>query len=553
MSAKRGVGIDVGSNFLKIAEVRSRKGRYFLTDLFSLKIGSSEINGREAVLEDQLQDIIQRRLSDSSLRRGTIGISGKGILHRYIHIPPVPAWKVKMMVEFEVNSGGFTDDDISYDTSLLSLPKGLSGEYTVLTSMARSGHVRELLENLKKAGIRADCVLPSPLASFNAYIADISRIKDKTVLVADIGAYNTELAILRENKLYFVRTLPVGGKAFTEAIQEELDLKPEQAEEMKKEKGKILLGDSGENDNEQAVRLSDALKRAAVHISSQIQASVRFAADNIHLESLEIDEFYISGGGARVKGLLRFWQSLLGKSVQILNPLKSLDLSPLPPQRMSEVAELPSGYTTAIGLAVSSFSDQMVSMNLLPEQEKSRIAFFHKKLPLYISLTLLFITSLLFTVFNIRFSGEINDIEDNIRIISSGIDSQKKKFSKAAVGTEKVLQKYRFITSRVAESRFLLEIIDCFNEVRPRQVWLKKAVTSRDPDSGNVKALLAVYAKESETQTAHRVFEQFKKSMEERETVSSISVDNIEDYSDTGKKMIIVSFTVHSFPQSNGS
>ncbi|MFC1479426.1 pilus assembly protein PilM, partial [Planctomycetota bacterium] len=292
MAVKRGVGIDIGSNFLKIVEIKYRNGQYYLTDMFSLKIGSAEINGREAVLEQQLQEIIYRRLNGSSLRKGTVGISGKGVLHRYIHIPPVPPWKVDMMVEFEVSSGGVGEEDISFDTRLLSLPKGLSSEYTVLTSMAKSGHLEEVLDGLRNTGIKADRVSPSPLASFNAFIADFSRIRDKTILIADIGAFNTELVILKENILYFVRTLPIGGRAFTEAIQEELNLKPEQAEEMKKEKGRIITDDSEESFDKQTIRISDALKRAALQISSQIQASIRFAASNIRLEDLAIDEFY---------------------------------------------------------------------------------------------------------------------------------------------------------------------------------------------------------------------------------------------------------------------
>jgi len=553
MASQRGVGIDIGSNFLKIVEIKLKKGRYYLTDMFSLKIGSAEINGREAILEEQLQDIIQRRLNGNSLRRGTVGISGKGVLHRYIHIPPVPPWKVAMMVDFEVQSSGVGEEDISYDTCLLALPKGLSNEYTVLTSMAKSGHLDEMLEGLRNAGVKAEQVLPSPLASFNAFITDFGRIKDKTILIADVGAYNTELTILKENNLYFVRTLPIGGRTFTEAIQEEMKLKPAQAEELKKEKGKILIDGPDKDDDDQTVLISEALKRAAVQISSQIQASVRFAATNIRLENLSIDEFYVSGGGARVKGLLQFWQSLLGKPVYILNPLKSLSLSEFPQQRVAEITELPSGFTTAVGLAVSSCSDQMVSMNILPEQEKKRIEFFHKKLPLYISLFLFLAATLLFTIYNVRIREEVDTISSDIQITNRGIESKRQLFRKAVREAENVLEKYRFIILRGTESQFLLRIIDCFNEERPQQVWLKNIQSFRDPKTGRIRAVLTVYSKESETQTAHNVFEMFKKKMEGRVPVKSVTVDNIEDYSDTEKKLIIVSFTVHPASGYGGS
>jgi len=540
------VGIDIGSNFLKMVRLRVQNGRYCLTDLFSLKIGSQEINGREAIREEQLQDIIRGRIERSGFGKvkGTVGISGRDVLHRFIHIPPVPPWKVEMMVDFEVHQhAGTGEEEIAYDNLLLDLPKGLSQEYTVLTSMAKGPVLETFLAALARAGIQARAICPSPVAAFNAFTADLSRVEDKTVLLVDVGAFNTELVILCEKKLYFVRTLPIGGRIFTEAIKEELDVTMERAEEIKCERGIILLDGEEEADGE-AVKISGALKRAALQLSSQIQASVRFAATNIRLENLSVDAYYFSGGGARVRGLLEYWQSMLKKPVHILNPLKSFDLSRFPPARVKDLIELPSSYTVALGLALADAGGAAVSMNLMPEKEKKRITFLHRKLPLYASLIVFFVSSVLFTLFTVTVRREIEEISNHVTAVTRAVERKEKAFDAAVREADAVVEKYRFITSRALQSDFLLRVVDWFNRCRPRQVWVTRLET-KGGAGGGLRVEMTVCARESEKENAYEVFKRFSSGMRKCPVVRSIKEGDVEDYTATEKKMLVVPLTVY--------
>jgi type IV pilus assembly protein PilM len=548
-----GIGIDIGSNYLKIAEIKKRGDEYFLTDMFSLKIGSVEINGREAILDEQLQQILKRRLSGSSLRKGVIGISGKDVLYRYIHFPTVPSWKIEMMIDFEVNQGAAGEEEISYDYHTLMLPKGLSMEHTVLASMAKNHHLDTIIGGLKQAGLKAERIQPSPLALFNMFITASDRISDKTVLLADIGAYNTELAIIREKHLFFIRTLPVGGRTFTEAVQDEFEIKPEKAEDLKFEKGEILFEGSEDTSDDEKLRLSGALKRAALQLSSQIQASIRFAANNIRMQDLNIDEYYISGGGARINGLIEYWQSMLNKPVYIFNPLKGLNLSSFPDKRIAEVTRLPSEYTTAIGLALSTCEDGMINMNILPETEKKRINILHRKVPLYVSLCLFLIASIIFTLFNIGVSNEISKIEDDVQAANLHINIKEKAFQDAVKSTENIIKKHKFITQTAMESQFFLKVLDCFEEVRPGQVWMESISTKREQESGRPAVVMSVQSRESETEKAHDVFTRFKQNMEQREEIGVVRVDNIEDHSDMEKKVIKVTCTIQPSKKFGGN
>jgi type IV pilus assembly protein PilM len=60
---------------------------------------------------------------------------------------------------------------------------------------------------------------------------------DKTVLLVDLGAISTNIAIATKGMLSFSRSIPIAGEAFTRAITQGLNVTAQQAEEYKKAYG----------------------------------------------------------------------------------------------------------------------------------------------------------------------------------------------------------------------------------------------------------------------------------------------------------------------------
>ena len=77
-----------------------------------------------------------------------------------------------------------------------------------------------------------------PLAVEIDIVATIRSLSDaesnrQPVLIADIGAENTSLAICQNQIPYFTSSIPLSGKSFTEALQKEIGVSWEKAEEHK--------------------------------------------------------------------------------------------------------------------------------------------------------------------------------------------------------------------------------------------------------------------------------------------------------------------------------
>jgi type IV pilus assembly protein PilM len=63
----------------------------------------------------------------------------------------------------------------------------------------------------------------------------------KNVVVVNIGAANTDVAVFKSGILRFPRTIPIAGDNFTRAIADTLGLSPEQAEDEKRQYATVMM------------------------------------------------------------------------------------------------------------------------------------------------------------------------------------------------------------------------------------------------------------------------------------------------------------------------
>jgi type IV pilus assembly protein PilM len=94
-------------------------------------------------------------------------------------------------------------------------------------------HVDILRETELKPGV----IDLEPLAAANTFIAHTELPDDGVVVFLNIGAKRTNLLILSRKDMFFSRDLPVGGYNFTEEIMKKLNVKFNEAEEIKKTQG----------------------------------------------------------------------------------------------------------------------------------------------------------------------------------------------------------------------------------------------------------------------------------------------------------------------------
>ncbi len=171
----------------------------------------------------------------------------------------------------------------------------------------------------------------SPAASTDA--AETPALSDVYALI-DIGAQKTNINIMQKDTSCFTREVYIGGEDMTEAVSKHLGLSPVEAETVKR-------------DGEQEAAVLEAVGQTLDDLANEIFLSFDYFENQFESE---IETVYLSGGGARLKGITDVLSQTLGRRVMTWNPVAGFEISLAEPQ-VAKLRESAPQLAVAMGLA----------------------------------------------------------------------------------------------------------------------------------------------------------------------------------------------------------
>jgi rod shape-determining protein MreB len=183
----------------------------------------------------------------------------------------------------------------------------------------------ELTEAAIAAGARQAWLIEEPLAA--AIGAGLPIEEAAGVLVCDIGAGSSEIAIFSRSGTVLTRTLPVGGmhldRAIATFLEHRLGVRPNDraAEAAKLEAGSALpiepplvasVGGHQVTSTDLAAAIEPALATIAAAIAGALEQAPGRLARGLRGRGLTL-----TGGGARLRGIDRFMATRLGLPVRV--------------------------------------------------------------------------------------------------------------------------------------------------------------------------------------------------------------------------------------------
>ena len=162
----------------------------------------------------------------------------------------------------------------------------------------------------------------APLAVEIDIVATIRSLSDiennkQPVLIADIGAENTSLAICQNQIPYFTSSIPLSGKSFTEALQKEIGVGWEKAEKIKFKYG---LGNMADED-----MLFKIFNPLIENLASEIEKSINFYNESINSRD-KVEKIILAGGGSLLHDLPKYLSERLKKEVVLGNSAMYIDI-----------------------------------------------------------------------------------------------------------------------------------------------------------------------------------------------------------------------------------
>jgi type IV pilus assembly protein PilM len=256
------LALDIGSRFVKIAELRLQKGVISLLNVAILPTPMGVMDNSQILEPVLLGKSIKKFLNINKIKTKSViaGISGQStVIVRPIEMPRMSLKELKDNMKFEVERHiPFAVTEVIMDFSPLIDPNDLPPEEVnmkVLLAVAHEELVQKYIKVLDCAGLQAVAMDVLNLSAIRALTSEdedddimsveepkeeISKLPDNIALV-EIGARAMEICIVTKGQLAFNRTVPVAGDTLTNVIAEQTGRTQEEAEELKKQFGKIFV------------------------------------------------------------------------------------------------------------------------------------------------------------------------------------------------------------------------------------------------------------------------------------------------------------------------
>ena len=164
----------------------------------------------------------------------SISVPGHSAFARFAKLPPVEPKKIPDIVKFEaVQQIPFPIEDVEWDYQTFASADSPDVEVGIF-AITRD-KIMERLAMWADVGVTPDFVTLGPLAAYNALAWDLNfDSKTPGTVILDVGTTSTDLIVCEPGRVW-VRTFPIGGHNFTEALVGAFKLSYLKAETLKRQ------------------------------------------------------------------------------------------------------------------------------------------------------------------------------------------------------------------------------------------------------------------------------------------------------------------------------
>ena len=464
-----GIGLDFGDGSVTAAAVRRRGGNLSLERYLHVPLVDLEAEGIDTSSRQRVTQAVVARMAAADFRakRAVLGVSGRDSIIRYSHMPPMPEWRLALLMDYEVTDvAEKTGEPLSADYRALTTDDGGS---LVIIALAKDARVKEAVQDLESSGLEAAGALPQPVAVGECYRFLGDEADLGLTLVIDVGARSSQIAILDTGELVFARSVARGGEMFTERLERMLGVDRDEAEEVK------LSGRTPDGDP-----IDDMLTPAIDQLVSTLAASLDFARTQLKRRRLSLDRVVVTGGGSRLPGLAEALGQALSCEATRFDPLEWLDAAGAPRETRETAADHGPESAAAVGLALSAVIPSAVNLNLLPLAHKERLEFRHRTVWVYVAGAVLAASVLIATVVSLWTRSSQQGRVDGIKQIAGVVQDRTAAHDTLRANNDMRDRELSQLGGRATAGYDLATLLARIGEVLPRQITLTRLQLARE-------------------------------------------------------------------------
>ncbi len=343
------VGLDIGSSAVKAIELK-KSGRGFKVTAIGVEPVPPDSIVDGAIMDaGAVTDAVRRLLQSSRFKAKDVvaSLSGSSVIVKKINLPVMSdadladsiQWEAEQYIPFDIQ-------DVNLDYQILTPVAERQGTMDVLLVAAKKDKIADYTGVVSAVGKKTVVVDVDAFALQNAFETNYVEDAGKIVALINAGASAININLVSGGTSLFTRDVGIGGNAFTEAVQKELGLPFEGAEDAKR--GLPVEG----------VRPEDV--RPVLHaVMENVLLEIEKTFDFFKATSASdrIDRIVVSGGASMVEEFESALRERMGTEVERFDPFRNVPIDPAALQG-GTAADYAPVCAVALGLALRKDGDR---------------------------------------------------------------------------------------------------------------------------------------------------------------------------------------------------
>ncbi len=360
---KKFLGIDIGTSFIRIVEI-GRNGQNRRLENYG-EIGESSFGEQPfrtskkstlSLSDKNIAEAIRAVLKEAGIQTKEVNFSIPDFYSFFtsFKLPIMSKEEIPEAVRYQVRP--FVPlplEEIALDWSIIEGQPSKT-PLKVLVVAIPMEVVSQYQEIARLAGLELK-ILESEVFALTRALVKNEKTK-KVVSLIDIGARSTTCSILEEGILKTSYSFNIAGNQLTEVVAKSLDVKYNEAEDLKKQQG-LIVKDSRLKKfvgGKQSRNLSEEdIPKILIPLTDSILEEIKKVfRDFYRIEGKEVDKIILSGGTVLTPGLEKYFVDELKKEVINADPFLHIVCPPILTATLKKMGPL---YGIAVGLALKGF------------------------------------------------------------------------------------------------------------------------------------------------------------------------------------------------------
>ncbi|MDD5527511.1 MAG: type IV pilus assembly protein PilM [Patescibacteria group bacterium] len=337
------IGVDIGASAIKMVELEKRQGRielvsYGYSENIKEAAGDGWTKNTEYVVK--VIDKIYKKM-EATTDMAVATLPAFSVFSSIITLRNVDKNGMAAAVEWEAKKFiPLPLEEMILDWKIIGSSKDKEKNNTmILLTGSPKNLVKRYVNIFRKTMVNLTNLEPETFALIRALVgADKS-----TLMIAEIGAVNTDIFIIKEGIPVLSRSLDIGGKTISKAIATALNISLERAEQFKRDMGIAGSQSSG-----------DVIPKTIASATAPMIEEIKYLV-NLYQNKNEakVEKIILSGGSALLPNFTSYLSEKLNLNVIAGDPWARISYQP---ELKPILAEIGPGFAVAIGAALRELS-----------------------------------------------------------------------------------------------------------------------------------------------------------------------------------------------------